>query len=165
MGVDHNAYIGPYITATIEVKSQKSDKCENHNFPKDADFCPKCGTPKNNRYYTREVSSVPSDFTEDYIKKNDKGQKINFFDLLFYTSDPEVVIKDGKRTKTYIYLPNRYYKELNIPDVISEGDMPFDNLDIEGGTKKFKNLFADEITYLKQWFLVEIKFGYVAWYS
>jgi hypothetical protein len=38
-------------------------------------------------------------------------------------------------------------------------------LDVPATTEKFKELFAEELAYLKQWFEVEVKFGYVSWCS
>ena len=165
MGVDHNAYIGPYLRVTETVTEQKQDKCADHDFPADASFCPKCGTKKNDRIRTFEASNVPDGWEEDY-KKGD------FHDYLVHTSfmsSPDIEEKDSKRTRTYLYMPNRYYDELKIPRVdggkYSEEEVPFDDLDVPGITIKFLELFADEIEYLRQWFEVEVKFGYIGYCS
>lgn len=161
MGVDHNAYIGPYLRATIEVKKQTIDKCKDHNVPPDAEFCPKCGTSKNDRIRIYDGENAP-----DYWEGNySKGEFNDYFYSTSMISAPDIA--NGKRT--YIYLPNRYYKELNIPRIegekYSEEEVAFDELDIPEIMRKFNELFKDEIEYIKQWFEVEVKFGYVSYCS
>jgi hypothetical protein len=160
MGVDHNAYIGPYLRVTETVKKRQIDYCAEHN-RKDSAYCPKCGRSTKDRIYTHEGGDAPDNWEEDY-------KKGNFYDYLTSTSimsGPDTI----KGKKTYIYLPNRYYKELNIPSIeggkYSEEEVPFDEMDVSGTIKKFKSLFKDEIEHLKQWFEVEVKFGYISYCS
>jgi len=169
MGVDHSAYIGPYVRVTEKVVQVKVDRCKGHDRPEDAPYCPKCGKSKSDRYTTTEQGPAPDGWEEDYKKG---GKNSNFWDFLSSTSimsGPEVETRGKERVRTYIYLPNRYHKEMNLPDIVggkySEEEVPFDELDIKGTTEKFMELFADELTHLKQWFEVEIKFGYVSWCS
>lgn len=164
MGVDHNAYIGPYVRVTETVQKKKGDKCEKHDRG-DAAYCPKCGASKKDRYYDYEDNGAPDGWESDY-KKN--GKKVEFWDYLSTTccmSSPEVV--KGKRT--CLYVANRYHKELNIPDIdggkYSEEEVPFDAMNVQATIDKFKLLFADELAYLEKWFEVEVKFGYVSWCS
>jgi hypothetical protein len=160
MGVDHNAYIGPYLRVTATMQKIEIDYCAEHDRG-DAAYCPKCGKSKKDRIYKTEGDNAPDDWESEY-KKGD------FHDYLTSTSfmgDPDTI--DGK--KTYIYLPNRYYDELKIPRIdggkYSEEEVPFDELDVPGTIKKFKSLFKDEIEHLKQWFEVEVKFGYISYCS
>lgn len=161
MGVDHNAYIGPYLRVTEVVEKQKIDRCETHDRG-DSPYCPKCGRRIIDRYETIETNNAPDNWQEDYVKNG-----ACFYDYLSSTSfisAPDVI--DGKRT--YLYLPNRYYKELKIPRIeggMCSEEVPFDELDVPGTIKKFKSLFKDEIKYLEQWFEVETKFGYVSYCS
>ena len=41
MGIDYNAYIGPYLKVKTEIKTQLYDPCENqgHNFLPNMEFC------------------------------------------------------------------------------------------------------------------------------
>jgi len=68
-----------------------------------------------------------------------------------------------------LHLPNRYYAEIGIPKIdggkYSQEDIPFDDLNGPVITQRFLEKFKDEIAYLKQWFEVEVKFGYVAYCS
>lgn len=167
MGVDHNAYIGPYLRVTEVVTKKKIDRCEKHNRPDDAVYCPKCG--EKNRFYETETDDAPDDWSYSY-KKN--GKKCEFNDYLYSTSfmsAPEVTVKNGRRVRTYFYLPNRYHDEMGLPDIeggkYSEEEVPFDELNIPATLEKFQELFKDEIAYLKQWFEVEVKFGYVSYCS
>jgi hypothetical protein len=160
MGVDHNAYIGPYLRVTQTVTKGQGDYCKDHNRG-DAAFCPQCGKSKKDRYYTFEDNGAPNNWQEEY-------EKGSFYDYLTSTSfmgSPDLV--DGKRT--HLYLPNRYYKELNIPSIdggkYSKEEVPFDEIDVPGTLKTFKKLFKDEIAYLEKWFEVEVKFGYVSYCS
>jgi hypothetical protein len=160
MGVDHNAYIGPYLRVTETVEKKEVDLCAEHN-RKDAPYCPECGRSKKDQIYTYDDNDAPNNWRVNYIKN---GKKCEFYDYLTSTSvmsNPHIV--KGKRT--YIYLPNCYYEELEIPDIDSKEEVPFDDLDVQGITKKFCKLFKDEINYLEQWFEVEAKFGYVSWCS
>jgi len=164
MGVDHNAYIGPYLRVTETVKKVQIDHCKNHDRG-DATYCPECGLSKQQRRETQECSDAPDDWETEY-KKN--GKEADFNDYLCSTSfmsSPDII--KGKRT--YLYTPNRYYEELNIPDIdgdkYSEEEVPFDEIDVPGTIKKFKKLFKDEIAYLEQWFEVEVKFGYISYCS
>lgn len=99
MGVDHNAYIGPYLRVTATLETKTADYCDDHDRPADAEFCPKCGRSNKDRVRKYEDDGTPD--------------------------------------------------ELNIPEI----------------TQKFTELFKEEIDYLKQWFGVEVKFGYIAWCS
>jgi hypothetical protein len=165
VGVDHNAYIGPYLRVTEAVREERTDRCKDHNFPQDAAFCPKCGTQKANRFFTRVVNDAPDDWEQSFMKG---GKTCDFMDYLMSTScmsPPDT--KNGKRT--YLYTPNCHYDQLKLPRIdggkYSEEEVPFDKLDINGITQKFTELFAEEIAYLKQWFEVEVKFGYISWCS
>jgi hypothetical protein len=169
MGVDHHSYIGPYLRVTEITKKEKVDSCESHNFPVDASFCPKCGNSKQSRYKVIEINDAPDDWEEEYVKN---GKTCCFWDYLTSTSvmsGPDVEEKNGKRIRTYIYLPNQYFDELDLPKIdggkYSEEEVPFDKLDIPELTRKFTDLYTDEIVYLKQWFEVEVKFGYIGWCS
>lgn len=164
MGVDHNAYIGPYLRVTETVEKIKIDRCKDHQRG-DAPYCPQCGKSAIDRYETIETNNAPDNWQEEYVKD---GKEVSFYDYLCstsYMSAPDII--DGKRT--YLYTPNRFYDELNIPRIeggkYSEEEVPFDELDIPGTLKKFKSLFKDEIEYLKQWFEVEVKFGYISYCS
>lgn len=164
MGVDHNAYIGPYLRVTETVVKKKGDYCEDHNRG-DSPHCPQCGRSKTNRTFDYEENGAPDNWQEEYKKD---GKDVCFYDYLCSTSfmsSPDII--GGKRT--YLYIPNRFYKELEIPRVeggkYSEEEVPFDTLDVPGTLKKFESLFKDEIAYLKQWFEVEAKFGYIAYCS
>lgn len=164
MGVDHNAYIGPYLRVTETVKKIKVDHCEKHDRG-DAAYCPKCGKSKKDRYETQEGNEAPDNWEVNY-KKN--GKKVEFMDYLTNTSfmsNPDTV--KGKRT--YLYLPNRLYDELEIPSLeggkYSEEEVDLEELDIKGMKAKFEELFADEIAYLRKWFVVEVKFGYISYCS
>jgi hypothetical protein len=160
MGVDHNAYIGPYLRVTATIQKIEIDYCAEHDRG-DAAYCPKCGRSEKDRICKSEGDNAPDEWEENY-------KEGGFYDYLSSTSmmsGPDTV----KGKKTYIYLPNRYYKELGLPDIeggkYSEEEVPFDELDVPGTIKKFKKLFKDEIKHLKQWFEVEVKFGYIAWCS
>jgi hypothetical protein len=157
MGVDHNAYIGPYLRVTATMKKKKIDYCLQHERG-NAEYCPQCGRSKNQRIHEYESDGAPDDWEEKY-------KKGNFNDYLTSTSvmsGPDTV----KGKKTYIYLPNRYYEELHIPQIDGDSEeVSFDTMDIPETISRFKALFKDEIKYLKQWFEVEVKFGYVSWCS
>lgn len=160
MGVDHNAYIGPYVRVTETVEKKQGDYCEDHNRG-DSPHCPQCGRSKADRKYSYEDNGAPDDWEEEYSK----GSFYDYLSSTSFMSSPDII--KGKRT--YIYLPNLYYKELNIPKIeggkYSEEEVPFDELDVAGTIKKFKTLFKDELAYLKKWFEVEVKFGYVSYCS
>ncbi len=169
MGVDHHVYIGPYLRVRTTVKQISVDRCADHNFPDDAGFCPKCGKSKRDRIQLIEKVDVPDYWEENYQKD---GKKTEFNDYLYSTSmmsPPDIKEKDGKRTRTYLYLPNRYYKELGLPHIeggkYDEEEIPFDGLDIPGISDKFVELYKDEINYLIQWFEVEVSFGYISYCS
>jgi len=161
MGVDHNAYIGPYIRATETVKQKQIDYCSEHNRG-DATYCPKCGKSIKDRIYKFYGGEAPDGWEVDYKK----GHFNDYLSSTSIMSRPNII--DGKRT--YIYLPNRYYDELGIPDIegnvmYSESEVPFGELDVPGTIKKFEKLFKEEIAHLKQWFEIEVKFGYITWCS
>lgn len=163
MGVDHNGYIGPYVRVTATVMKRKVDYCESHNRD-NTTYCPTCGRGQNARFVTIDYEGAPDDWQENY--KN--GANGTFSDYLFSTSHmspPDIV----KNKRIYLYLPNRYYDELNLPHIeggkYSEEEVPFDDLNVQEITKKFKELYKDEIEYLKQWFDVEVKFGYIGYCS
>lgn len=167
MGIDRNLYIGPYLRVREVVEQKTVDNCAGHNFPNDAIYCPQCGKHKNNRFVNFEKNNAPN-YWQERFEKN--GESVNFDDYMVTTScmaDPTVEIIDGKRVKIYIYYPNRSHEELNLPRIQDndEQNIPFDGLDIQGTLKKFKEIFSDEIAFLKQWFEVEIKFGFLSWYS
>ena len=160
MGINHNVHIGPYLRVTATMEKKEIDYCTQHERG-NADYCPKCGRSKKDRIYKHESDNAPDDWESKY-KKGD------FHDYLISTSfmsDPDTV----KGKKTYIYLPNRHYEELNILNVdggkYSEEEVSFDEIDVPGTIKKFKSLFKDEIEYLKQWFDVKVKFGYISYCS
>lgn len=160
MGVDHNAYIGPYLRVTETVEKRKIDRCEKHDRG-DSPYCPKCGRRTIDRYETIETNNAPDDWKEEYSK----GCFYDYLTSTSFMSAPDIV--DGKRT--YLYIPNRHYDELDIPSIeggkYSEEEVPFDELDVPGTIKKFELLFKDEIAYLRQWFEVEAKFGYISYCS
>jgi len=159
MSIEYNAYIGPYLRVTETVQEKKIDRCVEHNRG-DATYCPTCGRSKKNRIDTYEDNGAPDNWEENY---KDGG----FYDYLTLTSMSDQETVNGK--KTYIYLPNRYYDKLGLPSIAGEnyyeGEVVFDELDVPKITKKFNELFKDEMKYLKQWFEVEVKFGYVRWCS
>jgi hypothetical protein len=163
MGVDHSAYIGPYLRVTEKLEKKSEDLCADHNRPEDALFCPKCGRSTKDRIRTYDDGPAPRGWQEELPKD---GKKVNLYDYLWpcFTKD---VNKPG--TSTAIYLPNRYYAEIGIPKIdgrkYSEEDVPFDDMNGPVITQKFLEKFKDEIAYLKQWFEVEVKFGYVAYCS
>ena len=114
-------------------------------------------TCKADRIYKFEGGDTPDGWEEEYTK----GSFYNYFVITYsYTV---------KNKRTYLYLPNCYEKELKIPHVeggkYSEEEISFEEMDVTGITKKFETLFKDEIEYLKRWFTVEVKFGYIAWCS
>ena len=160
MGVDHNAYIGPYLRVTMMVEKRKIDHCEKHNRG-DSAYCPKCGLSKKDRFEVQEGTNAPDDWEESYKK----GDFNDFLTSTSFMSAPDIV----KGKQTYIYLPNGCYGELGIPNIdggkYSEEEVPFDELDVPGTIKKFKTLVKDEIKYLEQWFEVEVKFGYISYCS
>jgi hypothetical protein len=160
MGIDHNAYIGPYLRVTGTVEKREVDYCADHNRG-DAAYCPQCGKSKKDRISVKEGNNAPGDWQGEYPK----GEFYNYLSSTAHYSDPD--IKDGKRT--YIYIPNRYYKEMSIPSIeggkYSEEEVDLEALNVAEMKKKFTKLFKDEIAYLKQWFEVEIKFGYISYCS
>ncbi len=164
MGVDHNAYIGPYLRVTETVKKIKVDHCEKHNRG-DSAYCPKCGKSKKDRYETQEGNEAPDDWEYSYKKNGKEVEMTDYLCSTSYMSAPDIV--KGKRT--YLYTPNRYYEELGIPSIdggkYSEEEVDLEELDIKEMKKKFEELFKDEIAYLKQWFEVEVKFGYISYCS
>lgn len=159
MGVDYNAYIGPYIRATHTVSEKRIDRCVGHDVPPDAVFCPQCGTRKANRFATVIESSAPKRWEEKYSK----GEFCNFLHTTSCMSSPEIV--NGRQT--YLYLPNRHHNELGIPEIDcrKEQEISFEEYDIGATIERFKELFKDEIAYMSQWFLVEVKFGYISYCS
>ena len=165
MGVDYNAYIGPYVRATVEVQKKTIDRCEKHNFLAGMEFCPKCGTSKLTREQTYDADLTPPGWVECFPK----GEIYNYLYSTSCMSSPDIFQKDGKSYRTYIYLPNRYRKELNIPELsggrYSESEIPFEELDVPNILVKFNELYKEEIAYMKQWFQIEIKFGYIAYCS
>ncbi len=165
MGVDHHAYIGPYVRVTQVVEKKTIDKCADHDFPADASFCPKCGRAKGIRLYTVEGINAPDDWEEDYKQ----GTFCDYLTSTSFMSPPDVEVVNGKRQRTHLYIPNRYFKELGLPHIdggkYSEEEVPLDELDVREIVEKFKQLFADELGYLRQWFEVEVKFGYVGYCS
>ena len=172
MGVGHNAYIGPYLRVTATIKDKIVDGCADHNFPDDAAYCPKCGKSRKDRMRKYEDDGTSDDWEQNYQRKGKNKTNGGFWDYLTSTSSmsvPDIEWGDGKKTRTYIYLPNRYYKEMGLPSIeggkYSEEEVPFDELNIPEITQKFTEFFKEEIDYLKQWFGVEVKFGYIAWCS
>lgn len=160
--VDHNAYIGPYLRVTETLEKRSEDSCADHNFPEDALFCPKCGKSKKDRIRTYNDGPAPRGWQEEYPLG---GKEVNFYDYMW----PCLTKQEKPSTSTAIYLPNRYYDELGIPKIdggkYSEEEVPFDTLNPQEITQKFTEKFKNEIAYLKQWFEVEVKFGYVAYCS
>jgi hypothetical protein len=158
MGISRNAYVGPYLSAKIAVKKTEVDYCKSHNCSLDMDYCPKCGTHKQNRIRILELIDAPDDWGIEYPK----GEFSNFMYSTSIMTDATTI--DG--FKTYTYLPNRYYDEIGIPS-IEEGEtvLDFGEMNSKEMVKKFKTLFADEIAYLSQWFEVKICFGLVSYYS
>jgi hypothetical protein len=172
MSVDHNAYIGPYLRVTETLKKISIDDCAGHNFPEDASFCPKCGKSKKERIRIYLDNGTPDDWNIGYKRKNEKKTSGGLHDYLcstFIMSPPIIQKVDDKMIRTEFYLPNRYYEELGIPKIdgsrYSKEEIPFDELDVKGITQKFLELYVEEIAYLKQWFEVEVKFGYISYCS
>ena len=117
--------------------------------------------------HTYSDDGAPEGWEQEY-KKDGKKPPGGFWD--YFSPTGTLGDSDEKNGKvTYIYLPNRYYEEMNIPSLeggkYSEEEVPFDDLDIKGTTQKFLELFKDEIAHLKQWYEVEVKFGYIGWCS
>ena len=48
MGVQHNVYVGPYLTITSRSKTVSLDLCQGHNAG-EGEFCSECGRPKKRR--------------------------------------------------------------------------------------------------------------------
>lgn len=153
MGVDYNAYIGPYLRVMVPVQVVETDFCAEHNRG-DVAYCPKCGRSKNFRIGKSEVNQA-------LIRQYKGGDFYDYFYSTSSGSQPPII--EGKRT--HIYLPNKYWNELGIPRLSSRKELPLDEMDIRGMVEKFETLFKDEIIYLKQWFGVEVKFGYVSYCS
>src|SRR5688572_11108568 len=108
MGIDYNAYLGPYLRVKVEVKQQKVDRCATHNFPADAAFCPKCGTAKKDRMSTEEVEQPPH-WAEDYKKKGKRAELNDYICSTSHMSAPEIVKDGDKRVRIYLYTANRYW--------------------------------------------------------
>ena len=169
MGIDYNAYLGPYLRVKVEVKKVKVDCCEKHDVPPDAAFCPKCGTSKKDRITTQE-QEVPEHWAWEYKKK---GKSVELNDYLSSTShmtNPPIQKDGDKRYRVYLYIPNRYWDELNVPRLGSrsgdyEDEIELENLDMGKAKKDFAKLFKEEIDYIKQWHEVEVKFGYISYCS
>ena len=168
MGVDHNAYIGPYLRVTEVVTKQQYDRCADCNRPDDVAYCPKCGRSKKDRIYAFEGGAAPDDWEQDYEKDGKKskgysggGLHLSSIDIM---SPPNIEEKDGRRIRTYLYLPNGDFGA-DLPSIEGEEEVPFDELDVSGITKKFTEFYKDEMKYIEQWFEVEVKFGYLGWCS
>lgn len=164
MGISHNAYLGPYLFVTETVTEKVIDNCLDHNFPEDAAFCPKCGISKTRRFQTAFVGNAPKDWKYSY-KKN--GKTCILCDYLHEVSGVRDVISDGdKHIRTRIYLPNRYYDEIGIPKIDDDTqELQLDGVDFGAMSDKFAKIFEDEIVYIQQFHEVEIRFGYISYYS
>ena len=167
MRIDYNAYIGPYLKVKTEIKTQFYDPCENqgHNFLPSMEFCPQCGTSKKNRIREYTGTIAPPDWEEKFSK----GLIYDYLHSTSVMGYPPTQEENGKKYRTYIYLPNRYYKELNIPrinDAREECELDFDfALNPTEMKEKFQELFSEEIAYMRQWFEVTVHFGYVSYCS
>ncbi len=162
MSVDHNAYIGPYLRVIDTIKEKTVDTCIYHNFPVDALYCPACGQRRELRMKVCHSGNAPPYWEDNYVKD---GKKVDFHDCMF-----SCLTKKGKEnTSISIYLPNTYFDEIGIPMIdggkYAEEEVSFDDLNAQDMTQKFVEKFKDEIAYLRQWFVVEVKFGYVAYCS
>lgn len=166
MSIDNNSYIGPYLKVTVEIKTKLVDKCQDHDFPKNAKYCPVCGTPTLDRIV---------EIIEDGMGwEHEPTNRITLVDWFYTTSSvcpPETYKKGGKEYQDYIYLPNKHRKKMGLPEIADDryGDdceVPFDNLDIPGCLTKFKELFKKPISMLEERYCkVEIKYGYVSYCS
>ncbi len=173
MGFEHHAYIGPYLRVTETVQQVRQDQCVDHNRPDNAKFCPVCG--EANRYKVVEDNGAPDDWGYGYKRKSEeKPTNGGLFDYLCTTSTscscrPNLIDKDGKKVRTYLHVPNRFYEDLGIPQIkggkYSEEEVAFEDLNVSDSKEKFAEIFQEEIEYLKQWFEVELKFGYISWNS
>lgn len=106
MSIDHNAYIGPYLRVTETVEKREIDRCAKHNFPPDAFYCPKCGCAKKDRYTKEEVSNAP-EWWNNRFKKEGKAAELSDYLHTSSMDAPKIKESNGKRTRTYMYLPNR----------------------------------------------------------
>ena len=162
MGVDHNGYIGPYVRVIENHKKSLKDACADHNFPEDAEYCPKCGKHKSHRMVEIVEGDAPKYWSGEYFKN---GKKCEFWDYLSQAFSKN--LKDN--VSLSIYIPNRYWKELEIPRIedgkYSEEEVSFEEFDMNWSIEKFKELFSDELTYISQWFKIEVKFGYIGYCS
>lgn len=149
MGINYNNYIGPYLKTTSNIAQKEIDLCSNHNVPKDAIFCPKCGR-ENNFRYTGVV--VVIDEPEDLIE--------NIHDDIYCVQSEDSILNG---TRTRLFLPNRYWDKLGVIELITRQELSFDSIDIEKSKKMFLDLFDEHIKYLQQWSKVEVKYGYISY--
>jgi hypothetical protein len=148
-------YIGPYIEAVTGLQNISYDVCADHKVSPDMTYCPICGTHKDKRIVQLTSSDFPDNWAEDYPKG------------LFYNYLYSVVHNIKNDKSTYIYLPNRYYDELKIPDLNEDNENPIDfkEVDFNEMVEKFKELYAEEIEYLEKFCEVKIKYGFIAYYN
>ena len=152
MSLDKYTYIGPYIVATVNTKEIESDLCATHNFPKDANFCPKCGKNKKQRYYRQTVEDTPDFWDEDYSK----GPLENFLIINHHLEFSE----QGKVKQ--FYFPNQFKDEISFIDSC-ENELNFELTPekVQNSLDVFQKLFAPAIEYMKKWFDVQIIYGVI----
>ena len=152
MSLDKYTYIGPYIVATVNTKEIESDLCATHNFPKDANFCPKCGRSKNQRYVKQTVSDTPDFWEEDYSKGH-------LDDFLIPNHHIEYA---SKEKSVQFYFPNKFQNEISFIDSCDDYfKFEITPEKIQKSLDKFETLFKDEIEYMKQWFDIQIVYGVI----
>lgn len=162
MGLSNKTYIGPYVRATETFEKKRVDTCENHGFPAGASFCPTCGQGRSRRWQLKESATAPLGWNEQYQKAGKKSLLSDYLCKLpiTYSQRVQCAAADNKQFRTVIYVPNCRWQDLGLPPANGEeGEWLLDDLDVAGSVQKFKEVFADELSYLAQWFQLEVHFG------
>lgn len=173
-------YLGPYLSAKVEVIKEKVDSCEDHAHawkneacPEDRvslylenAFCSVCGVKRVERFKTIEVEK-PEDIDEFWRDHYTKGDFRNYLSDTSWMSPPPIFKEGDKEFRLYRYTPNRHWDELSIPDIDGDSEVALDleSINVEERKAKFIELFKDEIEYLKQWHEVKIHFGLLVYFS
>lgn len=157
MGIDYNAYLGPYVEVTTEIVRRDVDHCKKPDICPNSKqmFCPECGLEVSKRHTSEEREIVEFD-TSDL---ND-----NLFNNAGM-SYPPIYERNGRKFRNYCFMPNKkgYGRML---DNEEEQVVELNTLNLQSEVSGFVMEFQPQIKILeKAYGYCKLKWGLIRWCS
>jgi len=153
MSISQIVYVGVYVVLNPKnEKIEKIDLCATHNFPDDAQFCPRCGRSKTVRYTT--VKSYAPDGWDYEIAINGHTIEEEFFCITDIKDHPIILIVNIINSKYVINYNADYDNQI----------LPLTTVDHEKLISDFCEVYNAELEYVSQWFDPKVEYGLVIHY-